>query len=82
MKTKILLAEDDKNLGSVLKTYLEAKGYTTTLCMDGKQCKHNLNYLQIPAATLKTCHEIPVLYCQDESRSCHEIELQDGLPIF
>lgn len=37
MKTKILLAEDDKNLGSVLKAYLEAKGYTTTLCMDGKE---------------------------------------------
>lgn len=37
MKTKILLAEDDKNLGSVLKAYLEAKGYITTLCMDGKE---------------------------------------------
>ncbi len=37
MKVKILLAEDDKNLGNVLKTYLEAKGYTTTLCADGKE---------------------------------------------
>lgn len=36
-KTKILLAEDDKNLGSVLKAYLEAKGYNTTLCIDGKE---------------------------------------------
>lgn len=37
MKTKVLLAEDDKNLGSVLKAYLEAKGYSTTLCIDGKE---------------------------------------------
>jgi len=36
-KTKILLAEDDKNLGSVLKAYLEAKGFNTVLCMDGKE---------------------------------------------
>jgi DNA-binding response OmpR family regulator len=36
-KTKVLLAEDDKNLGSVLRAYLEAKGYNTTLCVDGKE---------------------------------------------
>jgi DNA-binding response OmpR family regulator len=34
---KVLLAEDDKNLGSVLKAYLEAKGYQTTLCINGKE---------------------------------------------
>lgn len=34
---KILLAEDDKNLGAVLKAYLEAKGYQTTLCINGKE---------------------------------------------
>ncbi len=34
---KVLLAEDDKNLGAVLKTYLEAKGYQTTLCINGKE---------------------------------------------
>ncbi len=36
-KINVLLAEDDKNLGSVLKAYLEAKGYSTTLCIDGKE---------------------------------------------
>jgi DNA-binding response OmpR family regulator len=36
-KINVLLAEDDKNLGSVLKAYLEAKGYHTTLCVDGKE---------------------------------------------
>ena len=35
-ETRILLAEDDKNLGNLLKTYLEAKSYPTVLCQDGK----------------------------------------------
>jgi len=33
----VLLAEDDKNLGTVLKAYLDAKGYTTTLCVNGQE---------------------------------------------
>lgn len=33
----ILLAEDDHNLGTILKAYLEAKGYPTTLCADGEE---------------------------------------------
>ncbi len=33
---RILLAEDDKNLGNILKAYLDAKGYPTVLCQDGK----------------------------------------------
>lgn len=36
-KIKVLLAEDDKNLGSVLKSYLEVKGYETTLCINGQE---------------------------------------------
>ncbi|MFH1159387.1 MAG: response regulator transcription factor [bacterium] len=32
---KVLLAEDDRNLGNLLKNYLDAKGYTTTLCLNG-----------------------------------------------
>ncbi len=34
--TRVLLAEDDKNLGNILKAYLEAKNYPTVLCPDGK----------------------------------------------
>lgn len=34
---KVLLAEDDKNLGTILKAYLEAKGFPTTLCGDGHE---------------------------------------------
>lgn len=32
---KILLAEDDVNLGNLLKNYLNAKSYPTTLCANG-----------------------------------------------
>lgn len=36
-KTKVLLAEDDKNLGTILKSYLEAKGFETTLTTNGQE---------------------------------------------
>ena len=35
-KIKMLLCEDDENLGMLLREYLEAKCYTTTLCPDGE----------------------------------------------
>jgi two-component system OmpR family response regulator len=34
---RILLAEDDHNLGNLLKNYLDAKGYNTTLCVNGQE---------------------------------------------
>lgn len=34
---RILLVEDDKNLGYILKSYLMMRGYPTTLCFDGKE---------------------------------------------
>lgn len=33
---KILLCEDDENLGMLLREYLQAKGYETELCTDGE----------------------------------------------
>lgn len=36
-KLKVLLAEDDPNLGNLLKNYLEAKGFITVLCADGEK---------------------------------------------
>lgn len=36
-KLKVLLVEDDANLGTLLREYLEAKGYATTLAVNGKQ---------------------------------------------
>ena len=35
-KMKILLCEDDENLGMLLREYLQAKGYDTELCTDGE----------------------------------------------
>lgn len=35
-KTKILLAEDDTNLGMLLSNYLKAKSFDVTLCVDGE----------------------------------------------
>ena len=35
-KLKILLCEDDENLGMLLREYLQAKGYAATLCPDGE----------------------------------------------
>jgi DNA-binding response OmpR family regulator len=36
-QTRLLLAEDDRNLGNILKNYLDAKGYITTLCLNGQE---------------------------------------------
>lgn len=35
MNSKILIVEDDPNLGQILTEYLSMKGYETTLCKDG-----------------------------------------------
>ena len=35
-KVKILLCEDDENLGMLLREYLQAKGYIAELCADGE----------------------------------------------
>jgi DNA-binding response OmpR family regulator len=37
VKPKILLAEDDENLGQLLHTYLQSKGYEVTLARNGKK---------------------------------------------
>lgn len=34
---RILVAEDDENLGQILNEYLGLKGYTPTLCRDGEE---------------------------------------------
>jgi len=34
--TRILLAEDDSNLGNLLRNYLAAKSFETTLCVNGR----------------------------------------------
>jgi len=39
-KNKILLVEDDLNLGTILKEYLEVKAYKVTHCKDGVEGKN------------------------------------------
>ncbi len=34
--SKVLLCEDDENLGMLLREYLQAKGFSTVLCEDGE----------------------------------------------
>lgn len=36
-KVKVLLAEDDANLGNLLNEYMEAKGFETSLAVNGKE---------------------------------------------
>ena len=36
-KIKVLVVEDDRNLGAILSEYLNAKGYETTLATDGEK---------------------------------------------
>ena len=36
-KISVLLAEDDRNLGNLLREYLEAKGYESKLATNGKE---------------------------------------------
>lgn len=38
---RILLVEDDPNLGFVIKDNLSIKGYDVTLCTDGEQAEHS-----------------------------------------
>ena len=35
-KLKILLCEDDENMGMLLREYLLAKGFEAELCLDGE----------------------------------------------
>lgn len=43
MKKRILLAEDDANLGSLLRNYLQAKEYETTLFVNGRAALENFS---------------------------------------
>lgn len=42
-KVKILLSEDDNNLGMLLESFIKAKGYEVDLARDGKQALEKFN---------------------------------------
>ena len=43
-QVKLLLAEDDKNLGNILKSYLDAKGFPTVLTPNGKEALNKFKH--------------------------------------
>lgn len=43
---KILLAEDDKSLGMILKAFLDSRGFITTLCVNGEDALNQFNAVQ------------------------------------
>jgi DNA-binding response OmpR family regulator len=75
-KLKILLCEDDENLGMLLREYLQAKGYTAELCPDGEA-----GY----KAFLKSKFDICVLDVMmpklDGIKTCLEIRKSKNIPI-
>ena len=56
-KTKILLAEDDPNLGQILKEYLEVKGYESTLTSNGESACHSLPIVSLVIQSMETSPE-------------------------
>jgi len=57
MKTKILLAEDDLNLGKILKSYLEAKDFNVDLYLNGEEA---LLGFQRPIKLLVQVRRMPI----------------------
>jgi DNA-binding response OmpR family regulator len=43
---KVLLAEDDKSLGMILKAFLDANGFITTLCPNGQEAWNAFNHAE------------------------------------
>ena len=52
---KILLVEDDPNLGEILREYLDIKGYSTDLAHDGEQAFRVFQQKQGEARTYDLC---------------------------
>ena len=45
-RLKILLAEDDRGLGMIVKAFLDAQGYPTTLCLNGEEAWNSMRDVQ------------------------------------
>jgi len=52
VKTKILLAEDDIDLGNILAQYLELQGYEIHLARDGEEAWYKFNNLKVDLCIL------------------------------
>ncbi|MEM9022903.1 MAG: response regulator transcription factor [Bacteroidota bacterium] len=74
---RLLVVEDDPNLGVILSEYLEAKGYPTTLCTNGQE-----GYDAFAASTYCCCILDVMMPVKDGFTLAREIRKTDkGTPI-
>ena len=71
-KQKILLVEDDPNLGQILKEYLDIKGFETRLCRDGEE-----GFLAFEKNTFDLCIFDIMLPKKDGFSLAREIKVAD-----
>ena len=74
---KILLAEDDRNLGMILKAFLDANGHTATLCINGDEAWKALGIQHFDICLFDIT--MPVMDGFTLARKVKEV--QSGLPI-
>lgn len=76
-KAKLLVVEDDPNLGDILQEYLTMKGYHTTLCRDGEE-----GWSKFKKDTYHLCILDIMMPKKDGFTLGKEIKkVEDGLPI-
>ena len=73
---KILLCEDDENLGMLLREYLAAKGYTAELCPDGEA-----GYKAFLKSKFDICVLDVMMPKMDGWEVCREIRQYSQVPI-
>ena len=66
---KILLCEDDENLGMLLREYLQAKGYVAELCADGEagfkaflKTKFDICVLELAQEIRAASPDVPIIF--------------------
>lgn len=90
MKNKILLVEDDNNLGTILKEYLTVKGFEVVHCLNGEDGLGSFNHhsfdlciidVMMPkldgftlAKKIKTTSEVPFIFLTAKSMLDDKIE--------
>ena len=73
---KILLCEDDENLGMLLREYLQAKGFEAVLCPDGE-----VGYREFQKAKFDICVLDVMMPKMDGWEVCREIRKNSSVPI-
>ena len=71
---KILLAEDDTNLGTLLSNYLKAKSFEVTLCVDGEIAMRRFKEQVFDFVIRQVDTEIPILFLTAKSMKEDKLE--------